>query len=46
MSDNLTYTFRVDESPQRVFDAINDVQGWWSSGNVAGTTDQLGAEFT
>lgn len=38
-------SFMVDQSPNEVFHAINNVAGWWS-GEVAGPTDQLGAEFT
>ena len=45
MSDSLTRTFQVDASPQRAYDAINDVRGWWS-GRITGPTDQLGAEFS
>ena len=45
MSDSLTWTFRVDESPRRAYDAINDVRGWWS-GSITGPTDQLGGEFS
>jgi len=36
--------FTVDQSPQRVFEAINDVRGWWSEA-TQGDTDKLGAVF-
>jgi hypothetical protein len=41
---SLTISIAVDQSPEEVFDAINNVRGWWS-GEIDGRTDELGAEF-
>lgn len=44
MSD-FTTSFVVDQSPQQVFDAINNVRGWWGEA-VDGRNDNVGDEFT
>jgi hypothetical protein len=44
-AQNYSTTFSVDRTPDEVFDAINNVSGWWS-GNIGGETGRLGAEFT
>ena len=42
---SLTVAFSVTQSPQQVFDAINNVRGWWT-GDIEGRTDKLGETFT
>lgn len=41
---NYTTTIAVDQTPEEVFAAINNVRGWWSE-SIEGDTDKLGAEF-
>lgn len=41
---DFTTTFEVDETPEAVFQAINNVRGWWSE-EVEGITDEIGKTF-
>lgn len=41
---NFTVSFVVDQHPEAVFAAINDVRGWWA-GDLEGETDVPGASF-
>jgi hypothetical protein len=43
--DSFTTTFTVDQTPAEAFAAITNVRGWWS-GEIDGSTDELGAQFT
>jgi|SRR5215469_571551 len=42
---DMTFGFTVDQTPDQVFAAINDVRGWWP-GEFMGESDRLGAVFT
>jgi hypothetical protein len=42
---NYTTTFTVDQTPEEVFAAINNVRGWWT-GDVEGSTDKIGDTFS
>jgi hypothetical protein len=39
-----TTTILVDQTPEEVFNAINNVRGWWSQ-NIEGRTDKLNSDF-
>lgn len=41
---NYTVTFSVDQTPEEVFTAINNVRGWWSE-EIEGDTDKQGSVF-
>ena len=41
---DFTTTIVVDNSPEEVFNAINDVCGWWQ-GEIKGSSKQLNDEF-
>jgi Activator of Hsp90 ATPase homolog 1-like protein len=42
--DNFSTTLSVDQTPDEVFAAINDVRGWWSA-DIQGSTDSVDEEF-
>jgi hypothetical protein len=44
-AQNFTAVFTVDQTPEEVFSAINNVRGWWS-GEIEGSTDHVGDQWT
>jgi hypothetical protein len=44
-NQSFSTTILVDQMPKEVFDAINNVRGWWSE-EIEGSTDRLQEEFT
>ena len=43
-NQDFTTSIVVNQTPQQVFEAINNVRGWWSE-EIKGATDKLNAEF-
>jgi hypothetical protein len=44
-TSNFSTTIIVDQTPKEVFNAINNVSGWWQ-GEIKGNTNKLNDEFT
>src|SRR5258708_34041718 len=42
---SFTAAFAVDQGPEEVFQAINNVRGWWSE-DIEGDTGKAGGELT
>ena len=43
-NEDFATTIVVDATAQKVFDAVNNVRGWWSE-NIEGDTDRTNGEF-
>jgi hypothetical protein len=44
-NQDYTVAILVDQTPQKTFDAINNVTGWWTE-NLEGSSQKLGDEFS
>jgi hypothetical protein len=44
-NQNYTTTIQVNQTPKEVFDAVNNVAGWWQ-GEIKGGTGKVNDEFT